>query len=208
MTELNSVKCFSEHKALILILVVNCYLPLPPSSELWPPYFLSYLWGDSHEEAFGLSISLSWSCSSCFLIHLGWYRIQKISQSRWDAVGEKKKDVNQKEMEGNIELLCFFCFFASHPSNRSGQGGGHSTYTTSLSYTMWVCQGATFCYFENFKNTIWYVEKNVSNICNTHPDNAVVFLCMCSFPISFPGLFPQRLALYPICVSLSVSFYF
>lgn len=110
LTELNSVKCFSEHKALILILVVNCSLPLRPSSQLWPPYFLSYLWGDSPEEAFGLNTFLSWSCSSCFWIHLGWHRIQRISQSRWDAVGEKKS-VHHKEMVGNTELFSFLWFF-------------------------------------------------------------------------------------------------
>lgn len=34
------------------------------------------------------------------------------------------------------------------------------------------------CYFKNCKNTIWYVEDNVSNVSDTHHDtaNAVVFL--------------------------------
>lgn len=71
---------------------------------------------------------------------------------------------------------------------------------------MWLCQGATFCYFIYFKNMIWYVEKNIPNFYNTHHDtnNAVV---SCVFlPISFPSLFLQ--GKHSICASICISFSF
>lgn len=109
LTRQYSLKCFSEHKALILIWVVNGYLLLPWWSQLWPPCFWSCLWGDSHEEAFALGIFLSWSCSSCFSIHLELRMTGRISQSRWHAEGEKKKQVNHKDLEGNGPLI-YFCW--------------------------------------------------------------------------------------------------
>lgn len=199
MTEQNSLKCFSEHKALILILVVNCYRLLLLSSQPRTPYFLSCLWGDSHEEAFGLGIFLFWSCSSCFSIRLELHMKWKISQSRWHAEGEKKKKVNHKAMEGNRVPFIYFswslwqcmwtrwwAFGTSIPSLLPWSGSAKELH----------------CSFIYFKDIRWYVGKNISNSSNTHhdTDNAVV-LCV-RLSSSFPSVFLK--GKHTICASVSL----
>ena len=160
MTKLNSLKCFSEHKALILILAVNCYLLLLSSAQLSPPYFSSYLWGDSHEEAFGLGIFLSGSCSSCVLIHRELHMKWKISQSRWRAGEEKKKNVTHKEMEENTEFLSFLLVIMAVYLDKAVDIL-HTHPTANAIVSNQQCGSSSYCYFTHLNNTMWYVEKYI-----------------------------------------------
>ena len=189
MTELNSLKCFSEHKALNQILVVNCYLRLLlSSSQLWLLYFWSCLWGDSHEEASGLGIFLSWSCSSCFSIHLELYMKWKTSQNRWYAEGEKKKmSVSHKEMEGNTESLPFI--FAGRYSNVSGRVVGVQALPHGV-VLPWIY------ILLRHKFQPYYLlcrEEYISLTSRTFTMAQMMLwhFYVCFFPVLFPGLIPK-----------------
>lgn len=56
---------------------------------------------------------------------------------------------------------------------------------------MWLCQAATFCYFIYFKNSIWYVEKNIISIIPRHWQ-CCSFLCVPFLSHSIPKPPPQR----------------
>lgn len=188
MTELNSLKCFSEHKALNQILVVNCYLLLLlSSSQLWLLCFWSCLWGDSHEEASGLGIFLSWSCSSCFSIHLELHMKWKTSQNRWYAEGEKKKNVSHKEMEGNTVSSIYFC-----RSLQQCIRTGRQVFKLYLHGV--VLPRIYILLLHKFQPYYLLCREEYISLTSRTFTMALMMLWhfyVCSFPVLFPGLIPK-----------------